>query len=367
MSSFGADPRLLLGAPAGDFDSLQASVRCPRDWVPTALVVVADWTAVAVAMSATALAYYRFFPEKDAPGFSAIVVYASLCVAAVVVLLLANDGAYSGGGGPLQIKQAEHPVRVAAQTSLLILLLSVVVDAPFPHTVIQISLLTATPLLILEKLLIRRLVGTAGCETAIEMQAGCDDAPNAAGRGYELLKRTFDVIFAAAIIAAVMPLGLIVALLIRLDSGGPVFFRQRRVGKDGQLFLMYKFRSMHADAPMYAVSPNDRTDRRITRVGRSLRMCSVDELPQLLNVIKGEMSLVGPRPEMPFLVEQHLAEHRPRLQVRPGITGLWQLSPARASRIHENPHYDRYYIRNRSFSMDLAILLYTPFFLMRGI
>ena len=124
---------------------------------------------------------------------------------------------------------------------------------------------------------------------------------------------------------------------------------------------------MYAGAPQYAVSPDDRTDPRITRMGRLLRRTNIDELPQLLNVVKGEMSLVGPRPEMPFLVEQHEAVHRLRLEVTPGMTGLWQLSPARAARIHENPHYDQYYIQRRSFCMDLAILFYTPLSFFRGI
>ncbi len=130
---------------------------------------------------------------------------------------------------------------------------------------------------------------------------------------------------------------------------------------------MYKFRSMLPDAPQYATSPDNSEDKRITRVGRILRSASLDELPQLFNVLKGEMSLVGPRPEMPFLVAENRAAHAQRLRAVPGMTGLWQLSPARAARIHENPHFDNYYVHNRTLSMDLAILLYTPVFLMRGI
>jgi lipopolysaccharide/colanic/teichoic acid biosynthesis glycosyltransferase len=101
-------------------------------------------------------------------------------------------------------------------------------------------------------------------------------------------------------------------------------------------------------------------------MGRLLRRAGLDELPQLFNVLLGDMSLVGPRPEMPFLVDRHRSEHRPRLQVTPGITGLWQLSADRALPIHENTQYDLYYIRNRTLCMDWAILIHTLFFALRG-
>jgi lipopolysaccharide/colanic/teichoic acid biosynthesis glycosyltransferase len=124
---------------------------------------------------------------------------------------------------------------------------------------------------------------------------------------------------------------------------------------------------MYVDSPKYGYHPSSATDPRITRVGRWLRRTSVDELPQLLNVIRGDMSLVGPRPEMPFIVECYSAQERQRLDVMPGITGLWQLSADRASMIHENLHYDLYYIRHRNFFMDLALLLHTALFAVRGI
>jgi lipopolysaccharide/colanic/teichoic acid biosynthesis glycosyltransferase len=124
---------------------------------------------------------------------------------------------------------------------------------------------------------------------------------------------------------------------------------------------------MHSGSPRYGLSPTSSADPRITRVGRFLRRSSLDELPQLLNVIKGEMSLVGPRPEMPFVVDQYNCEQRRRLEVLPGMTGLWQLSAGRGSQIHDNIQYDLYYTRNRSFFMDLAILLHTPALAMRGI
>src|SRR5581483_11136355 len=112
-------------------------------------------------------------------------------------------------------------------------------------------------------------------------------------------------------------------------------------------------------APVYHYSPTDRHDTRITRFGRFLRRTSLDELPQLLNVLQGNMSLVGPRPEMPFIVEKYLPIHRQRLRVKPGLTGLWQISADRSFLIHENIEYDLYYIKNRIFFMALAILLHT--------
>ncbi|HEV2118275.1 MAG TPA: sugar transferase [Terriglobales bacterium] len=184
---------------------------------------------------------------------------------------------------------------------------------------------------------------------------------------YDAAKRVFDFAAAAGQLLLLSPLLLAIAVLVRLDSAGPVLFRQQRVGKYGKLFELYKFRTMHADAPLYSKSPTESCDPRITRLGRFLRRSSLDELPQLLNVLKGEMSLVGPRPEMAFLVEGYTARHRQRLQVLPGITGLWQLSADRAFLIHENIQYDLYYIRNRSFFLDIAILLHTLVFAMRGV
>jgi lipopolysaccharide/colanic/teichoic acid biosynthesis glycosyltransferase len=161
------------------------------------------------------------------------------------------------------------------------------------------------------------------------------------------------------------PLLLLIALLVRFDSPGPALFIQRRVGRNGELFNIYKFRSMHTSARKYDFSPIESSDPRVTRIGRFLRRASLDELPQLMNVLIGNMSLVGPRPEMPFIVQDYSSEHRLRLQVTPGITGLWQLSADRAFLIHENIQYDLYYIRNRGFFMDLAILIHTLFFAIR--
>jgi exopolysaccharide biosynthesis polyprenyl glycosylphosphotransferase len=184
---------------------------------------------------------------------------------------------------------------------------------------------------------------------------------------YDLAKRPFDLLASVILIILLSPLWLVVAALVYFDSKGPIFFRQERVGRNGRLFNLYKFRSMHTAAPKYGFSPTDPSDPRITRIGRFLRRSSLDELPQLINVLKGEMSLVGPRPEMPFIARRYDAVQRRRLEVTPGITGLWQLSADRALLIHENIQYDLYYIRHRSFFMDFAILLHTLFFAMHGI
>jgi len=191
------------------------------------------------------------------------------------------------------------------------------------------------------------------------------------GRGhlplYSFIKRLVDVTVSLLLLALLSPLLAVIALLIRLDSPGPVFFQQKRVGRNGLLFQMAKFRSMYIGSQEYARSPVTTEDPRITPIGRFLRHTSFDELPQLINVLRGDMSLVGPRPEMPFLVQNYDSAQRQRLHVLPGITGLWQLSADRAFLIHENPEYDMYYIRNRGFFLDMAILIHTALFAMRGI
>jgi exopolysaccharide biosynthesis polyprenyl glycosylphosphotransferase len=184
---------------------------------------------------------------------------------------------------------------------------------------------------------------------------------------YAFAKRLFDIACASFFLLVLGPVLVGIAIWIRLDSPGPALFVQTRVGQNGRTFKMFKFRSMWTNAPQYQNSPMDSSDQRITRVGRFLRRTSLDEVPQLLNVLSGEMSLVGPRPEMPFIVECYTEEHRQRLHVVPGITGLWQLSADRHFQIHENLQYDLYYIQNRNFVMDLAILIHTAFFAMNGI
>jgi lipopolysaccharide/colanic/teichoic acid biosynthesis glycosyltransferase len=183
---------------------------------------------------------------------------------------------------------------------------------------------------------------------------------------YVLAKRVVDICLSSLLLVVFSPFLFLIGLMIWLGSPGPALFVQKRAGKNGELFNMYKFRSMYMGTPRYDVSPTQSSDPRITQLGRFLRRTSLDELPQLINVFLGDMSLVGPRPEMPFIVERYSDQHRRRLQVIPGITGLWQLSADRAFPIHENVEYDLYYIRNRTFFMDVAILLHTLLFAIGG-
>ena len=156
------------------------------------------------------------------------------------------------------------------------------------------------------------------------------------------------------------------AFLIKRESPGPVFFRQVRVGKNGKTFNMFKFRTMHATDCGDAPAPTAENDPRVTRIGRFLRRYSLDELPNFLNVLSGDMSVVGPRPEMPFIVETYGAMDKERLRAKPGVTGLWQISYARQNAIHDNLDYDLYYIENQSLLLDLVIIALTSVAVMKG-
>jgi exopolysaccharide biosynthesis polyprenyl glycosylphosphotransferase len=184
---------------------------------------------------------------------------------------------------------------------------------------------------------------------------------------YLRFKRYLDLILVVIALILLWPVALIIMLAIKLDSKGPAIFVHDRVGKGGRIFKLYKFRTMYDGTDPYTVNPTDQNDLRITRVGRFLRKISLDEMPQIINVLKGEMSFVGPRPEMPFIVEKYDEIHKERLKVIPGITGLWQLSGDRKKAIHENMDYDLYYKRNVSFFLDVAILIETLIFAFRGI
>jgi exopolysaccharide biosynthesis polyprenyl glycosylphosphotransferase len=182
-----------------------------------------------------------------------------------------------------------------------------------------------------------------------------------------IVKRTMDVVGASMLLILLLPLFALTAVLVKLDSKGPVFFRHERIGKDGKRFFLWKLRSMRVHTPPYERSPASDADPRLTRVGRGLRRLSIDELPQLINVLRGEMSLVGPRPEMPFIVQKYGPLEQRRLKATPGITGLWQISPARAMPIHENMEFDLFYIDHRNVFLDCAILLRTITAVIRGI
>ena len=184
---------------------------------------------------------------------------------------------------------------------------------------------------------------------------------------YPFGKRAFDVLVAGVALLVLAPVFGMLALVVKLDSPGPVIFRQRRVGKDGIEFDFFKFRTMHVTSDPYATTPQSAKDPRITRFGRWLRRSSLDELPQFWNVLRGDMSLVGPRPEMPFIVNEYTDEQRERLKVKPGITGVWQISAVRGEPIHANLEYDLFYIEHRSLLLDLIVLVKTFVTAIRGI
>lgn len=184
---------------------------------------------------------------------------------------------------------------------------------------------------------------------------------------YMISKRLLDLLLGTFMLLVSAPVMAIIAFAIGMTDGRPWTFSQERVGQFGKVFRIFKFRTMYRDSPAYAPTPQDQNDPRVTPVGRFLRRTSLDELPQLLNVVRGEMSLVGPRPEMPFIAAQYTPAQKERLMVKPGLTGLWQISADRAFQIHENIDYDLYYIRNRSILLDLAILLHTVIFAIRGV
>jgi lipopolysaccharide/colanic/teichoic acid biosynthesis glycosyltransferase len=176
----------------------------------------------------------------------------------------------------------------------------------------------------------------------------------------ELLIRLFDMVGSLAMLLFAAPVMLVVAILIKLTSHGPVLYRQERVGKDGKLFTLYKFRTMIDDAekhlgPVWA-APDD---SRITSVGRILRRMRLDELPQLYNILRGEMSLVGPRPERPYFVARHKVLQGMRLSVKPGLTGLAQVRSVYDLKPAHKVRYDRLYIQRRSLLLNIYILLHT--------
>ena len=288
----------------------------------------------------------------------------SIVAGLVMVFLLHRDGAYRRGRGLLQIRATEQALRIPAQSMLLLLPGSILLHLNVPWAAFLIALILIPLLLILEKQMLLAIMRTE--KRRLTQLSDASAVGPIAPLHYAVAKRTADVIVSSLLLLLLAPVLFLIAVLVWLDSPGPIFFIQKRVGRNGQLFDMYKFRSMHATAPRYGLSPTQSSDTRITSVGRFLRRTSLDELPQLINVFLGSMSLVGPRPEMPFIVRRYNSRQRQRLQVVPGITGLWQLSADRAFPIHENIQYDLSYIQNRTFFMDLAILLHTPLRALRG-
>jgi exopolysaccharide biosynthesis polyprenyl glycosylphosphotransferase len=203
------------------------------------------------------------------------------------------------------------------------------------------------------------------------------------------LKRASDIVISALALTLLSPFLLLISLFIKLDSRGKILFRQERVGMDGRKFLCYKFRTMRADAnedlhreayrkniegSREANAGDDekpvfgkvKDDPRVTKAGRFLRRSSLDELPQILNVLTGDMSIVGPRPPIPYEVEEYDIRHRKRLDMKPGITGLWQVSGRNRLTFEEMVQIDLYYIENWSLWLDLKIILLTLPAVLRG-
>jgi exopolysaccharide biosynthesis polyprenyl glycosylphosphotransferase len=194
-----------------------------------------------------------------------------------------------------------------------------------------------------------------------------------------LVKRLFDLAVSALLLTVLSPLLLVIAVLIKFDSPGPVLFRQRRVGEGGRLFWMVKFRSMVEGAEdeeallrhnnedgrlLFAKTPGD---CRITRLGRFLRRTSLDELPQLINVLKGDMSLVGPRPELSWLMEEYEPWQRRRLAVPQGMTGWWQVNGRmKRGSPEQRVEDDLFYVKNYSLWLDLRILCRTVLAVIKG-
>ncbi len=188
--------------------------------------------------------------------------------------------------------------------------------------------------------------------------------------GVQRLQRVCDLVLCLLLLLVFLPVFLVIALLVRLDSPGPVLFIQPRVGKHGDEFPFFKFRSMVQDAEarrLLLEQQNERSgpvfkmknDPRITRTGRVLRKYSLDELPQLLNVLRGEMSLIGPRPALPREVAQYTPRQRERLGITPGVTGLWQVSGRASISFEHSVELDLHYIEHQSVWLNLRILLMT--------
>ena len=192
-----------------------------------------------------------------------------------------------------------------------------------------------------------------------------------------MLKRVFDLIFGLFALILTLPLMALSALLVFLEDGRPIIFRQKRVGKNGRLFEIIKLRTMVKDAEQLQskVEQHDwdgnqiykvKNDPRVTRVGRLLRRFSLDELPQLFQVLAGTMSLVGPRPELPNLVENYQSWQRKRFAVLPGMTGWWQVTGRSDKPMHLHTEDDLYYIQNYSIWLDLEIILRTIWVVLIG-
>ena len=183
------------------------------------------------------------------------------------------------------------------------------------------------------------------------------------------IKRALDIVFSALLFAVLSPLMLLTIIVIKIDSAGSAIFKQERVGLKGKAFVIYKFRSMRIDAEMGGPVWASKSDSRTTRIGRFIRKYRVDELPQLVNIMRGDMSFVGPRPEREYFYEkftQRIPDFRSRLAVKPGLTGWAQVNGGYDIGPAQKLKYDKEYISGFSFRMDLRIVLRTFGVVLRG-
>ncbi|RKT44267.1 sugar transferase [Thiocapsa rosea] len=224
----------------------------------------------------------------------------------------------------------------------------------------------------MEELLLRRYSRAGQPAWLIRLRIGAKRfAWVAVVRSAYLLKRALDILLAGPLFILLLPIFGLLVLAIRLESPGPALFKQTRVGRWGQIFTMYKFRSMYMDAEARKAELQDENemsggvtfkmqrDPRITRIGRFIRKASIDELPQLWNVIKGDMSLVGPRPPVPAEVDEYSLSDRRRLEVTPGITCIWQVSGRSDIPFPQQVELDVRYIESQSLWTDLKLLWQT--------
>ena len=175
-----------------------------------------------------------------------------------------------------------------------------------------------------------------------------------------LLKNVFDFVLSFFMLIFMIIPFLLIAVAIKIDSKGPIFFRQKRVGKNGKIFLIYKFRTMVANAEKLGAGYGfEKNETRFTRIGKILRFLSFDELPQLINILKGEMSIIGPRPTLKYQVEQYNEFQKKRLIMKPGITGLAQVEGRNELTWSKRIEYDVWYVENFSLFLDLKISLKT--------
>ena len=283
-----------------------------------------------------------------------------------------TSSAQTSHGLPIVGHQPSTPSILAAVSELQPDAVALSTGVPMPPQVIR-ELGWALAEMHVRMILAPALTDVAGPRIHTQPVAGLPlihvSTPNL-GTGQRLIKRVFDLSGSILLVGLLSPLLIVLGVVVKADSPGPALFKQERVGTRGQPFQMYKFRSMRVNAEeeledLLKVNQGNgvlfklKSDPRVTRVGKFIRRYSLDELPQLFNVINGSMSLVGPRPPLPAEVDQYQRHVHRRLLVRPGLTGLWQVSGRSLLSWDDTVRLDLYYVENWSLSGDLAILLKT--------